>query len=60
MSDGWQFDGTRVLTAINDYIEGWFAGVIPDEVLTRRIAAEKASQEMAEHQRQARPIWRHG
>lgn len=62
MSDGAQFDPAATMRAIERYIEDWFAGVAPDEVLTRRKEDERIRAEV-EARRAAQPsrgIWRHG
>lgn len=59
LSDGWSFDGSRVMRAIDEYIDDWFAGRVPDEVLTHQLDTEKLRRE-AEAKPRGRRVWKHG
>lgn len=60
MSAGNEYDELRVERAIDQYIEGWFAGTIPDEVLTHQINAEREAKERKTQQQQGGRLWKHG
>lgn len=60
MSAGNEYDEVRVERAIDQYIDGWFAGTIPDEVLTHQIEADKAAKEASATRIHGGKLWKHG
>lgn len=60
MSDGWQFDGTRAMQAIEQYILDWFAGNVPDEVLTHQKEVERLAMQARARAPEPRGRWKHG
>jgi hypothetical protein len=60
MSGGWAYDGERVMGAILRYVDDWFAGVLPDEVETKRREIEEIRKQREADRVHNRPTWKHG
>lgn len=60
MSAGNEYDEVRVERAIDQYIEGWFAGTIPDEVLTHQRQVEREAKEASANRQHGGKLWKHG
>lgn len=60
MAGGAEYNERAVTVAIMQYIEGWFAGTIPDEVLTRQLMEDKAAKEATANRTHGGGLWKHG
>lgn len=60
MSDGAQYDAARVMEAVAQYIDDWFAGAVADEVLTLAKEIERIREETVALQKQRSVTWKHG
>lgn len=60
MSDGAEFDAANTMRAILRYVDEWFAGTIPDEVLTHQKRVEQEACEAAATRTHGGKLWKHG
>jgi hypothetical protein len=60
MSEGAQYDPANAMRAIDRYLEDWFDGVLPDEVLEHREEVEREAAARKAYQEATPRLWKHG
>jgi len=60
MSEGAQYDPVNAMRAIDRYLEDWFDGVLPDEVLAHREQVDTERKEYEATRQQGGRLWKHG
>lgn len=60
MSDDAQYDPANTMRAIDRYLEDWFDGVLPDEVLAHREEVDAERKEREATRQQGGKLWKHG
>lgn len=57
---GDEFNSANTMRAILRYVEEWFAGTIPDEVLTHQKEVEREAKEASANRTHGGRLWKHG